>query len=289
MPNFCKCSAFSRVIESLFGKSLKQIRNDRNGFSLVEVMFAIAVLSVAVLGVVGALSYGIVANEYAGTYSEANQLAREVVESVRAEQIAFEAPGTSIYTDTFDSTKKAIGSPPFDGSYVTLPDLSGQDRFSRRVTRTEVNPQLTRIEATVSWEQKGAEKEVTVVAFSRDYLGGTGTTTGNGSGGSGNGNGSGGTTSGTTTSGTTGNGNGNGNGNGSGGTTSGTTTSGTTTSGTTGNGNGNGNGNGSGGTTSGTTTSGTTTSGTTTAGTTTGNGNGNGTGNGNGNGTGKNK
>ena len=47
------------------------------GITLVEVMIAVVVLSVATLGVMGALTYGVVSNEYAGTYSEANHAARE--------------------------------------------------------------------------------------------------------------------------------------------------------------------------------------------------------------------
>lgn len=214
--------------------------------TLVEVLIGVVVLSIATLGVMGSLTYGVVSNEYAGTYSEANQMAREIVEGVRAEQIAFvEDDEPALYNSVFDPTKKPIESAPFDGSYLTLPDLRVGDRvqrFDRVVRVTELDDQLSQIEATVYWEMKNVEKSVTVVALSRDYLGGTGTTAGGG----------------TTTGGTTG-----------GGSTSGTTTGGST-SGTT-----------TGGSTSGTTTGGGTDTGTTTGG---GNGNGNGGGNGNGNG-----
>ena len=54
------------------------------GFTLIEVMFSVAALSIASLGVMSVLTYGAVAGDTAGTFSQATQLGREVVETLDA-------------------------------------------------------------------------------------------------------------------------------------------------------------------------------------------------------------
>lgn len=218
----------------------------QQGLSLVEVLIAVVTLSVAMLGVMGALSYGVLATDYAGAYTEANQYGRELVEAIRVNQIAFDDPDTGTddalrlkIFNTDGVPRPALDSAPFDGSDVLYPNLSpsAAGRFRRNIQVTMIDPKLARIEAHVYWDANGEEKNVEFVAFSRDYIGssGSGVTGGNGTtGGNGNGGNGGNTTTG-----------GNGNGGNGGNTTGGNTTGGNTTGG---NGNGNGStGNGNGG------------------------------------------
>lgn len=144
----------------------KSKNRNKSGFTLVEVMFSIGALAVASLGVLSVLTYGTMAGDSAGNFSEATQLGREIIENIRVDRYSFNpfAPPTGLVNAT-PTERVDLTAAPFNTATVSLPQNS---RFKRNIQITEVEPdRLAKIQVKVFWEQQGREKFVETVAYAR--------------------------------------------------------------------------------------------------------------------------
>lgn len=145
-------------------------KSKRAGFTLLEVMFSVASLAVASLGVLSVLTFGHIAGDSAGTYSEGTQLSREIIENIRVDRFNFDPfnpPNGLVNTDLTQRTD--LKAAPFDNPLVSLED---NPRFKRNIQITEIEPdRFARIQVRVYWtSQQGKEKYVETVAFARSGL-----------------------------------------------------------------------------------------------------------------------
>lgn len=111
------------------------LRNNK-GFTLVEIMVAISILSIALLGLVSVTVMVIKGNSFSKTMTTATTLANDKMEKLKNNSYAALAPGTetveSIYTRTWTVTQNS----PAAG--------------------------MTTIVMTVQWTWQGAARNVTV-------------------------------------------------------------------------------------------------------------------------------
>ena len=145
-------------------------KRKKGGFTLIEVMFSVASLAVASLGVLSVLTFGHVAGDSAGTYSEGTQLSREIIENIRVDKLNFDPfnpPAGLISADLSQRTN--LDAAPFDAPGVSLPS---NERFKRNIQITEIEPdRFARVQVRVYWNsQQGKEKYVETVAFVRSGL-----------------------------------------------------------------------------------------------------------------------
>lgn len=148
---------------------MRRIRKAILGFTLVEVMFSVASLSIASLGVMSVITFGAVAGDTAGTYSEATQLGREVIENIRIDRFGFDPfnPPAGL-EDTNLSARTDLRAAPFDGANVSLPNDA---RFKRNIQIEEIDPdRFAKISVRVYWIQNGKEKSVETIAYARSGL-----------------------------------------------------------------------------------------------------------------------
>lgn len=78
----------------------------QKGFSLVEILIAIVVLAIGIMGVLGALSYGLHASETSEELSKAIAINRKIMEQAL------------IVPETSDAAPVAINTPPYDQLFV---------------------------------------------------------------------------------------------------------------------------------------------------------------------------
>ena len=127
------------------------------GFSMVEMMFSVASLAVASLGVLSVLTFGSMSGDAAGTFSEATQMSREVIENIRVDRFTFDPfnpPAGLVDTDL--NARTELTAPPFDSTAVSLP---ANTRFKRNIQITEVEAdRLARITVRIYWEQQTSAK-----------------------------------------------------------------------------------------------------------------------------------
>ena len=141
------------------------------GFSLIEVMIAIAALSVAVLGVMGSLTFGVVAGNSASNFSQATHLAREIAENIRVDRFIadpFNPPPGLVDVDP--NVRTILKAPPFDQEGSSLASFRDVDAsiFRRNIQIIDVDPgRLVNIRVKVFWTQQSKERFVEVTAVAR--------------------------------------------------------------------------------------------------------------------------
>ncbi len=134
----------------------------------MEVLFAVVILSIATMGVMGVLTFGIVSADTAGNISTATQLSREMVENIRVNE-EYRSTNEHFPEEFFsdeETDRVALNDPPFDNDnqYSVFND----PRFTRNIQIARVpGENMDRIRVRVFWEQNGTEKTAETVAFQR--------------------------------------------------------------------------------------------------------------------------
>lgn len=134
----------------------------------MEVLFSVVILSIAAMGVMGVLTFGVVAGDTAGNISTANQIGREMIENIRVNE-AFRTTSPQYNPDFFndaETDRVALNAAPFDAENEYT--VFNNPRFSRNIQITAIPEQgLDRIQIRIFWEQNGAEKTSETIAFQR--------------------------------------------------------------------------------------------------------------------------
>jgi hypothetical protein len=145
---------------------------------MVELMTAIFVVSVGVLGTVSALWYGIRSERYSERRTHAVFQAREMLNLIRARNLPFQngnlAPGSPLndgdYEDDTDdaSFKRPFDAPPFSN------DFDNEFNFKRHVEMKLLSTdpgnhlsQVAGLKVTLFWTEGSSEKELTLWAYHR--------------------------------------------------------------------------------------------------------------------------
>ncbi len=155
------------------------LRRKMVGFSLAEVLVALAVLSVSLLGTAAALHFGMQAVLHGSLMSEASSNARALLEVMVAENRAFSSlglPGTSSGFNDAPGVTRALNAPPFDS-----PDyqFSAGSRYQRHievqastvasdgVTARAWKDDVRMVSVTVLWTESGHSRSLLVRTFCR--------------------------------------------------------------------------------------------------------------------------
>ena len=156
---------------------LQRFRKTERGFTLAELLVAIFVVAVGILGTISALWYGIRSEKYADRRANAVFQARELLNNIRSNSYAFDATYLAANSDLNDgdydndsddaSVKREYNHPPFANLYPTNPY-----NFKRHVEMKLLsgNPNdhlndLSAIKVTMFWNEGGAEKKITLRGF----------------------------------------------------------------------------------------------------------------------------
>lgn len=155
------------------------------GVSLVELLIAIFVIAVGVLGTVSALWYGIRSEKYSERRANAVFQARELINAIRAgnypftfdtnEGVPFIQVGSSLNDGDIDddsddnSSRREFNEFPFGNLYPT-----NQFNFQRRVEMkllsndpNDYRNDLVAIKVSLFWNEGRHEKEVTLWGYHR--------------------------------------------------------------------------------------------------------------------------
>lgn len=152
--------------------------HNARGVSMVELMIAIFVVAVGILGTVSALWYGIRSERYADRRTQAVYQAREMINLIRARNLPFQGTnltvGSPINDGDYDndaddeSVKKDFNAAPFGN------DFDNKFNFKRHVEMkmmsTDPNnhmSQMVGIKVTLFWVDGSSEKKVTLWAYHR--------------------------------------------------------------------------------------------------------------------------
>ncbi|MBI3925505.1 MAG: prepilin-type N-terminal cleavage/methylation domain-containing protein [Armatimonadetes bacterium] len=152
-------------------------RRKRKAFSLIEVVVAILITAVGVLGVTVTLWWGLNASEQGGRMAEASNHARVLLEATMGGGLLDLAPRSggwvseeSGFNDpaTGTGSRRPIEALPF-GEGLNIP-VDDQTRYIRRITsgRLSEDPddyqyRLAWVRVEVFWDERGVERSVELI------------------------------------------------------------------------------------------------------------------------------
>lgn len=156
-------------------------RKRRHGFTLIEVMYSVGLLSIALLGVIATITYGMMTADMAGNFSAAAHLGQEVVEIIRTDRTNLPTFGLPPNTNRTPvqvaptglidigginvTPRQAVSAVPLNRPEYGLPS---DGRFSRNIQITPVTlGRFNRIQVRIYWTQNGKEKMVETIAYQR--------------------------------------------------------------------------------------------------------------------------
>lgn len=154
----------------------------RRGFSFLECLIAVMVLSIGVLGAMSAMSFSVTQQQHAELMPVAAYYAQQIMEDIRINRrhVSVPAPGVPDADSGLNSPAAVpIDAAPFDGVFNRIKDtnsdgvLNGQDqslnlsRYKRSVTMTRLSGSLTnyksnlvRVVVTIYWlESTGVDQK----------------------------------------------------------------------------------------------------------------------------------
>ncbi len=157
-------------------------RFSRSGFSLIEILIAIVVLTIGIMGVLGAISYGLHSTDASDKMTKAISIERKIMEQAVIDG-AFQGSAIKISEPAYVQ----FNSPPYDfifssAAHYTTADYSN---YTRRVeysalTNGELmvpgstwemaapNPRIARIMVTVRYrDRNNAQKSISTFAYDR--------------------------------------------------------------------------------------------------------------------------
>ena len=151
----------------------------RRGFSLIECLVGLGVISVGLLGLIGALSYAVKASRTSEVASQAVGHAVHLVELVRTRNLDFARGIDSFGNIRMPLSWSGINDPePPAAPYKPLNAYPFEDDFepgpvftrhiSCRLATTTASPHLDKtmiVKATVYWEENGSLREFSFEAL----------------------------------------------------------------------------------------------------------------------------
>ena len=129
-------------------------------------MIAVAVLSIACLGVMGVLTYGVMAGSSAGDVTTATQYSREIIEHIRIGGVdVFDAGGPEAgLLSVDDSERTALDAAPLDADQYGALELPADSRFTRNIqilswpdggTTVDDETDMVRVRVRLYWGGNG--------------------------------------------------------------------------------------------------------------------------------------
>lgn len=139
------------------------------GFSLLEVLFAIAILAVGILAIVSAIAFGLRGGQQGARVTEAGGYVRRLIDESRARNLPFVAP-----INDAAAARVPLEAAPFGGANGMPPNT----RMTRNITMTPLKAaktgaaddylaDLAEVRVRVFWQEKGVEKVVDMRALHR--------------------------------------------------------------------------------------------------------------------------
>lgn len=147
------------------------------GFTLLEAVVAISVLTVGLLGVAAAIAYSVATTGRSRGVTEAKQIVLSTLEQVSAlrdaERLTYAQisnRGVDNFSGFVATFRPVTTDPGPDGIHGSADDATtdndpANDTFERSIVISELNPNLKKIEVTVKYRAGGHGGELTGVGY----------------------------------------------------------------------------------------------------------------------------
>lgn len=132
--------------------------------TLVEVLVAVGVLSVGILGLISTFIYGTQATKHGVLMSEANNHARQLVAQIRINNFPFSTTPVTGLVDASPSDRTPLAAAPFQSGGGA--EVTGGTDFTRNISISyNADNDLATITVRVYWFERGSERNVELIAL----------------------------------------------------------------------------------------------------------------------------
>lgn len=157
--------------------------NSKRGFSIIEILVAIAIISVALVSLSGLASFSLRASLLARQTAQANFLAQEIIESLRSfrDGTYWDVNGLGTLIADVDYYLQEAGSP---AKWQMAQGTEATGIFTRKIVLSNVqrdasdnivesgginDPQTKKVVAAVSWQERGKSHKVEIITYLTDW------------------------------------------------------------------------------------------------------------------------
>ena len=139
---------------------------------MIELLTAVFVIAVGILGLFGALSYGLTASRSGELRSEAVGHATHLIELIRSRNLDFQGsppppPASSGINDT-PGTKRALDAAPFATEFPAGSPFQRSIQLTREGASGDYNYEVMRITVTLYWQEQGGERNLRFEALHKN-------------------------------------------------------------------------------------------------------------------------
>lgn len=153
--------------------------NNKKGFSVIEILVAIVIISIALTGLSGLTSFSLRASLLAEQAAQANSIAQETIESSRnfRDGTYWSIDGLGTLAMGVDYYPQEVGSP---ARWQLTQGTEAVGIFTRKIALSNVqrdandnivgsggvnDPQTKKVVATVSWQERGRSHKVELITY----------------------------------------------------------------------------------------------------------------------------
>lgn len=149
--------AVRRVKSEDMDRPTRHQQGAQGGFSLLELLVAMSVTVIGLLGLMSLHKTGIQGNQASARLIEATAVGQQTMEEIRSIPIQSTVPGERTLLDL--PTPAATSLPIVNGALLPVVGRGGMEyrRVLNAQELTSVSPDLVRIQITISWTDDGAE------------------------------------------------------------------------------------------------------------------------------------
>ncbi|MBI3925714.1 MAG: prepilin-type N-terminal cleavage/methylation domain-containing protein [Armatimonadetes bacterium] len=140
----------------------------KHGFSLIEILITVAVVAIALLGVIAALTFGVRSADHAERMTEATHHARRLIGLIRSQGMAANGAvwdNLDPNLDDAEGTRRELNQTPFDGQMPEGTNMRRNVQITQGLGGDMDD--VARIRVRVFWTIRGEEKKVEIVGFQR--------------------------------------------------------------------------------------------------------------------------
>lgn len=138
------------------------------GASALEVILALAIISLGLLGVASVYTFGTAAGRTSDRQVVALRLAEELLEKIRVQNMAFEAGYPPAWLQPHGEVASEepvpLDSPPFRGQFAAESGFLRQVRMRRLAQAGDYRANLVELDVRVGWSLEGRERWVELKA-----------------------------------------------------------------------------------------------------------------------------
>lgn len=143
------------------------------GFSVPELLIALVIIAIALLGLISALTYGMRANEGAQRRSQALNYARKLMGEIKRNAArpspnswVFDTPPAGLFDSSESDHSTALDAAPFDtGQFPADTGMTRNIMVTQPLGSSGHRANLAQVRVRVFWQKNGVEKSVELVSF----------------------------------------------------------------------------------------------------------------------------